>query len=77
MFWAVARMVVAVGMVVLTLGPAREFQEKINQMEGGQQEQFQQMAQGVGNVMGIVFICIYPVLCLVFLTKKRVKNSLV
>ena len=76
LFWAIGRMVVAVGMLVLTLGPTREFQEKVNQMEGGQQEQFQQMAQGVGSVIGIVVVCIYPVLCLVFLTKKRVRDSL-
>lgn len=76
LFWAVGRMVVAVGMVLLTLGPTREFQEKVNQMGGEQQEQFQQMAQGVGSVMGIVFISIYPVLCLVFLTKKTVRDSL-
>ncbi len=76
LFWAVGRMVVAVGMVLLTLRPTREFQEKVNQMGGEQQEQFQQMAQGVGSVMGIVFISIYPVLCLVFLTKKTVRDSL-
>jgi hypothetical protein len=76
LFWAIARMLVAVGMMVWTLGPTREFQEKINQVGGEQQEQIQQMAQGVGSVMSIVFICIYPVLCLVFLTKKKVKDSL-
>lgn len=76
LFWSVARIVVAVGMVILTLGPTREFQEKANQIGGEQQEQFQQIAQGVGSIVGIIFICIYPVLCLIFLTKKRVRDAL-
>ncbi|MBT8038286.1 MAG: hypothetical protein KJO21_12155 [Verrucomicrobiae bacterium] len=77
LFWAVARIVAAGVMTVVTLGPTREFQEKVGQMDGGQQEQFQQMAQGVGSVMGVVFIAVYPVLCLIFLTKKKVKDRLV
>ena len=76
MFWAVARIVVAVGMVFLTLGATQEFQEAARQIGGDQQQDFQQAIQGVGNVMGVIFIGIYPVLCLVFLSKKKVKDTL-
>lgn len=75
-FWAVVRMVTAVLMVVLTLGPSREFQEVANQGQRGQQAEFQQMAQGFGAVFGVIFVCIYPVLCLVFMSKKSVKDAL-
>ncbi len=76
MFWAVARIVVAVGMIFLTLGATREFQESARQIGGNQQEDFQQAIQGVGNVMGVIFIGIYPLFCLIFLSKKNVKDAL-
>ena len=76
MFWAVARIAVAVGMIVLTLGATREFQESARQIGGDQQEDFQQAIQGVGNVMGVIFIGIYPLICLIFLSKKNVKDAL-
>lgn len=76
LFWAVTRIVVVVGLTIITLGPTQKFQEKVNQAGGAEQEQFQQMAQGMGNVIGVLFVCIYPVLCLIFLTKKNVRDAL-
>jgi len=75
-FWAVARIVAAVGMTILTMGPAREFQEKMSEAGGSQQEQFQLALQGAGNIIGVVLVCIYPVLTMIFLTKKHVTDSL-
>lgn len=75
-FWAVAWIVAAVGMTLLTMGPAREFNEKMSETGGSQQEQFQQALQGAGNIVGIIFVCIYPVLTMIFLTKKHVTDSL-
>jgi len=76
MFWAVARIVVAAGMIFLTHGVTQEFQESARQIGGNQEEVFQKVMQGIGNVMGVIFIGIYPVLCLVFLSKKKVKDAL-
>lgn len=76
MFWAVARMVVAIVMMVVTLGPAREFQAAASEMSDAGEQQFQAMVQGVGSILQIVFICAYPVVSLIFLSKKRVRDVL-
>lgn len=76
LFWAVFRIVAAVVMVAVTMGPSREFQETVNQASQDQQAEIQQMAQGVGSVVGVIFLCIYPVLCLVFMSKKSTKDAL-
>ncbi len=78
-FWAVSRMVAAVVMIVIMAEPTRVFQEKVyaaNSQGGEQLQEFQQMATGVGNIVGVVMVCIYPILCLVFLARGNVKQSL-
>lgn len=78
-FWAVARMVIAIAMVFVMAAPVRVFQEKVNEIGpagGPDMQKFQEMANGAGNVMTIVMVSIYPILCIIFLSKKRVKQSL-
>lgn len=74
-FWAVSRVVIAVGMMLWGLGVSADFQEKLGSAQNAQQEQMQQITQGVGNVVGIVIICIYPVLTVIFLSKKKVRDA--
>lgn len=80
-FWAVVRIVIAIVMTVATYGASLEFQEKmgeVSQNQPGQidQSQFQSSIQGVSSVFGVIFISIYPVLTIIFLSKKVVKDSL-
>jgi len=74
--WAVSQMLVAGGMLFWGLSVASEFQEKLGGAQSVDQEQFQQVSQGVGNVMGIIIILVYPVLTLIFLTKKNVRDAM-
>jgi len=76
MVWSISRAVAAIGMLVWGLSVAAEFQEKLAPVKDAQQAQIQQVSQGVGNVLGIVFILIYPVVSLIFLSKKSVRDSL-
>jgi len=75
-FWAVSRIIVAVGMLVWGLQVTAAFQDKLvpNQNQG--QEQIQQISQGVGNVFGIIVLLVYPVVSLIFLTKKNVRDAM-
>ncbi|BDS08403.1 hypothetical protein NT6N_34430 [Oceaniferula spumae] len=80
-FWAVTRIISAIVMVVLTMGPAREFQEKMgevtqSQAGGVDQSQLQGTLQSVSGVMSIIMLCIYPVVSLIFLSRKSVKDVL-
>lgn len=74
--WAVSRIVIAVGMMVWGLQISAEFQEKLGAVQDAQQEQVQQLSQGVGNVLGIVVLCVYPIVTIVFMSKKSVKDAL-
>lgn len=76
MIWAVVRMIVAAGMLFWGLSVAAEFQEGLGATAGEQQEKIQQMTQSVGNVMGIIMISVYPVVSLIFLTKKNVRDAM-
>lgn len=75
--WAVARVVAAVGMMVWGLQVTARFQEQLVGTQDAQEVQIQQISQGVGNVLGIVFVCVYPVVTLIFLSKKKVKDAMV
>jgi uncharacterized membrane protein YhaH (DUF805 family) len=75
-FWSVSRIVAAVGMLLWGMSVTASFQEKLAPVKDAQQEQIQQMSQSVGNVVGIVIILIYPVVSLVFLTRKSVRDAL-
>lgn len=79
--WAIVRMVLIIGMTVATYGVSLEFQEKmgeISQNQPGQfdQSQFQASMQGIGSVFGVIMVCIYPVITIIFMSKKVVKDSL-
>lgn len=79
MFWAVSRIIVAVAMVFVMAEPTRVFQEEIKGIGGETNAQMQQMEQIIGttgNIIGIIMVCAYPVLCMIFLSKKNVKQSL-
>ena len=76
MVWSISRVVAAIGMLLWGLSVTAEFQEKLAPVKDAQQEQIQQMSQSVGNVLGIVFILFYPVVSLIFLSKKSVRDSL-
>jgi len=75
-FWSVSRLVVAVGMMIWGLAVMSDFQDQVTAGQNAQQQQFQRMGQNVGNVFGIIVVCIYPIVSLVFLSKKRVKDAM-
>ena len=75
-FWSIARIMAAIGMMIWGLSVSAGFQERLGTVQDAQQEQIQQLSQGVGNIMGIVMICIYPIVSLIFLSKKNVKDAL-
>ncbi len=79
--WAVVRVVVAIVMTVVTYGASIEFQERmaeVTQSQQGQieQSQFQANIQNLSSVFSVIMVCIYPVLTIIFLSKKVVKDSL-
>lgn len=76
-FWSIARMVTMIVFTIVLAGPTKAFQEKVQAASSGgaEMQEFQQMATGIGNIVGVVMVCIYPVLCIIFLSKKRVKQS--
>ena len=74
--WAVSRIVVAAGMLFWGLRVASEFQDSLVISQDSEQVKFQEMTQGVGNVLGIVMVCVYPVICLIFLSRKNVRDVL-
>jgi len=77
--WAVVRMVAAVAMIFIMDAPTKVFQEKMSEVGGAaggaQMEKFQRIASGVGNLLGLVIICVYPILCLIFLSKKSTQQG--
>lgn len=75
-FWSVSRIVTAVGMMMWGLAVMSGFQDQLQAGQNAQQQQIQQISQNVGNVLGIVMVCIYPIVSLVFLSKKRVKDAM-
>ena len=74
--WAVSRMIIAAGMLFWGLSVAAEFQDSLGGASGEQQVKIEQMTQSVGNVMGIIMISVYPVVSLIFLTKKNVRDAM-
>ena len=79
--WSVVRIVVGIGMTVFSYGVTLQFQQDIadfTQTNGDQVDQLglQSSMQGVSSVMGVFVLSIYPVVSLILLSKKSVKDSL-
>ena len=79
--WSVVRIIVGIGMTILSYGAALQFQQDIadsTQTNGDQMDQFglQSSMQGVSSVMGVFVLSAYPVVSLILLSKKSVKDSL-
>lgn len=74
--WSVARIVAAVGMMIWGLSEMSGFKDQLSAGKNAQQQRIQQTTQNVGNVVGIMMVCIYPIVSLVFLSKKRVKDAM-
>lgn len=80
-YWALLRIVVSIVMVAVMSGPRRAFQSQMQEsmigVSGGTESfQLQQGLEGVGNVVSVALLIVYPVLCLIFLTKQSVKATL-
>jgi len=80
-FWSVVRIIAVIVITVVTYGPSRQLQDKMSEMSQNQPGQFDQGAfqssiQGASSVLSIVILAIYPVVCLIFLSKKSVKDAL-
>lgn len=78
--WAVSRIVIAVLMVVWQMQVMQDFQRKLGELQAQApeqgQEQLQQMGQNFGTVIGVIFLLVYPVICLIFLSRKSVRESM-
>ncbi len=79
--WSVVRIIVGIGMTILSYGAALQFQQDITeftQTNGDQVDQFglQSSMQGVSSVIGVFVLSAYPVVSLILLSKKSVKDSL-
>lgn len=75
-FWSVSRIVAAVGIMIWGLAVMSDVQDQVTAGQSAQQQQFQEGLQNVGNVFGIIVVCIYPIVSLVFLSKKRVRDAM-
>jgi len=76
--WAVVRMITAIVMVFLTYGASLEMQESLSQQDSSQFDEgaLQSGIQGVSNVLGVIFLSIYPIVTIIFLSKKSVRDYL-
>jgi len=76
--WAVLRMILAVVMVVLTYSANLALQEELAEISNNQasQNELQSILQGAGTILNILFISVYPVLTIIFLSKKSAKDML-
>ena len=79
--WSVVRIVVGIGMTVFRYGVDLQFQQAIadfTQTNGDQMDQLglQSSMQGVSSVIGVFVLSAYPVVSLILLSKKSVKDSL-
>ena len=75
------RIIVGIGMTILSYGAALQFQQDITeftQTNGDQVDQFglQSSMQGVSSLIGVFVLSAYPVVSLILLSKKSVKDSL-
>lgn len=79
-YWAMLRIVIFLGMALLTLKPQRITNEALSQGELAERfagdEQLQQLAGGSVNIMEMIIVCLYPVILIIFLRKQRVIDSL-
>ncbi len=79
--WAVLRIVAGVVMVVVTFGAGAELQEAVAQITSDKPGAIDQRGlgsglQGIGSVFSVIMVSIYPVVVIVFLNKKVVKDFL-
>lgn len=79
--WAVLRIIITVVMTIVTYGASLELQEAMGEVTKDQpgaidQTKLKSSIQGVSSVFNVIFLCIYPVLTIIFLSKKVVKDSL-
>ena len=77
--WAVARVVAAIVMVLVMMGPTAKMTEKMAEMSGdiaSDSLQLQNQIGGIGDIFTVIMIAIYPIVCIVFLSKSSVKQAL-
>ena len=71
--WAVIRMIIAVPLVYLTVTTQVELMSVI---ANAASTNVSTASNGVGIGLGIVILCIYPLVTLIFMSQATVKNSL-
>ena len=78
-FWAVTRVIALIVVPIFSASASSELYDEINkagEVSGQEMEGFVTMSQGIGLIMGVITYSIYPVLTIIFLMKRNVKNSL-
>lgn len=74
--WAISRMVVAIPLAFMAISAQATLQEEIQNLSQETSGIDMSALAGVGGLIGIVLVCIYPVLSLIFVNKEQSKAAL-
>lgn len=74
--WAISRMVVAIPLAFMAISAQATLQEEIQNLSRETSAIDMSAMAGVGGLIGVVLVCIYPVLSLIFLNKEKSKAAL-
>lgn len=74
--WAISRMVVAIPLAFMAISAQATLQEEIQNLSKQTSGLDMSAMAGVGGLISIVLVCIYPVLSLVFVNQDKSKAAL-
>ena len=74
--WAISRIVVAIPLAFMAISAQATLQEEIQNLSKETSAIDMSAMAGVGGLIGVVLVCIYPVLSLIFLNKEKSKAAL-
>lgn len=76
-FWAVARIIAAIAIIFITASATADFQDRLAESDpNNEQIEMQQKMQVFSNLFNVILYSAYPVVCLIFMSKKRVRDAL-
>ena len=74
--WAISRMVVAIPLAFMSINANTKFQEEVQKLTPDNATLDMGAMAGVGGTIGVILVCIYPILSLIFVNNARAKASL-
>ncbi len=72
--WSVSRIILVIVMTAWGMHEVAKNQHLLLELQPNSSNEMQQIGQYTGNLVGVVILCIYPIVSLIFLSRTKVRQ---